>query len=239
MEKGYAVSFYSAYLVVRDIPYLGDKSALQTGAIVSKLVFTYNEHVSQDDHQVCFAGSVPFGLDGKLIPNLGGGPIQLPMSEASADVAENGKAVDGNGRPKVFYHGPIPPLAASNILRTSVTIYVRALNRHGGDDLYSRRRGCWSRRTETQAIYYLSIIALWEASMTEGLITTDPAIMLGKPVIHGTRITVEAILEKIANGETVDEILVDFPYLKRADVLGAVEYAMRVLKSDIVYTTGT
>jgi uncharacterized protein (DUF433 family) len=75
--------------------------------------------------------------------------------------------------------------------------------------------------------------------MTGELISTDPAIMLGKPVIRGTRITVETILEKIANGETVDEILVGFPSLKRTDVLGAVEYAVRVLKTDIVYTTGT
>jgi uncharacterized protein (DUF433 family) len=75
--------------------------------------------------------------------------------------------------------------------------------------------------------------------MTEGLITTDPNIMLGKSVIRGTRISVETILEKIANGETVDQILVDIPSLKKADVLGAVEYAMQVLKSDIVYTTGS
>jgi len=86
VEKGYAVSFDAAYLVVRDIPYLDDKGALQTGALVSKLVFVDQEHVTQDDHQVYFAGSVPFGLDGKPIPNLGGSATQLPMSEASADV---------------------------------------------------------------------------------------------------------------------------------------------------------
>lgn len=73
----------------------------------------------------------------------------------------------------------------------------------------------------------------------EGLIIADPAIMLGKPVIRGTRITVEAILEKMASGETVDEILSDFHSLKRADVLGAIGYAVQVLKTDIVYVTGT
>ncbi len=45
-----------------------------------------NSNVTQDDHQVYFGGSVPFGLDGKPIPNLGGGVTQLPMSDASADV---------------------------------------------------------------------------------------------------------------------------------------------------------
>jgi Domain of unknown function (DUF6791)/ThiF family len=86
VEKRYAVSFDSAYLVIRDIPYLNDKGALQTGTLVSKLVFTDNDHVTQDDHQVYFTGSVPYGLDAKPIPNLRGGPTQLPMGEKSADV---------------------------------------------------------------------------------------------------------------------------------------------------------
>jgi hypothetical protein len=86
VDKGYAVSFDAAYLIVRDIPYLDDKGELKTAALVSKLVFMDQEHVTQDDHQVFFSGSAPFGLDGKPIPNLGGGPAKLPMGEASADV---------------------------------------------------------------------------------------------------------------------------------------------------------
>ncbi len=45
MEKGYAVSIDAGYLVVRDIPYLNEKGELQTGALVSKLVFVDQEHV--------------------------------------------------------------------------------------------------------------------------------------------------------------------------------------------------
>lgn len=86
VEKGYAVAFDSNYLVIRDIPYLDSAGKLQIGAIVTKLEFIDQEHVTQTDHQVFFAGSVPHGLDGKPIPNLGGGTTQLALSEASKDV---------------------------------------------------------------------------------------------------------------------------------------------------------
>ena len=86
VEKGYAVASDSSYLVVRDIPYLDSDRKLQIGAIVTKLEFIDQERVTQTDHQVFFAGSIPHGLDGKPIPNLGGGPTQLALSEASKDV---------------------------------------------------------------------------------------------------------------------------------------------------------
>ncbi|OCZ54234.1 ThiF family adenylyltransferase [Dehalobacter sp. TeCB1] len=86
VEKGYAVGFDSNYLVIRDIPYLNQQLQLQTGAFVTKLVFIDQNKVKQDDHQVYFAGSVPYNLDGKPIPNLAGGPVSLPLSENSKDV---------------------------------------------------------------------------------------------------------------------------------------------------------
>lgn len=86
VEKGYAVSFDSNYLIIRDIPYLDGQRQLQTGAIVTKLVFINNERVTQDDHQIFFAGSVPYNLDGMPIPNLAGGTTQLALSAASSDV---------------------------------------------------------------------------------------------------------------------------------------------------------
>jgi hypothetical protein len=86
VDKGYAVAFDGNHLVVRDIPYLDSESRLQVGAIVAKLEFIDQERVTQTDHQVFFAGSVPYGLDRKPIPNLGGGPTQLALSEASRDV---------------------------------------------------------------------------------------------------------------------------------------------------------
>lgn len=86
VEKGYAVGFDSNYLIVRDIPYLDDKGAKQTGAFITKLVFTNQEQVVQDDHQVFFAGAHPHNIDGTPIANLGGGPTPLTLSPAAADV---------------------------------------------------------------------------------------------------------------------------------------------------------
>jgi uncharacterized protein (DUF433 family) len=60
----------------------------------------------------------------------------------------------------------------------------------------------------------------------------DPEVMLGKPVIRGTRITVEVILEKIAAGCPIEEVLADYPRLTRDDVLAAVAYARQAIGTD-------
>ena len=73
------------------------------------------------------------------------------------------------------------------------------------------------------------------AGMEKQLIQSDPSIMMGKPVIVGTRITVELILEKLASGETIDQILDAHPRLTREGVLAALDFAARVLKADVVY----
>lgn len=86
VEKGYAVGFDSNCMLVRDIPYLNAEREECWGAIVAKLVFTDQEHVVQDDHQIFFAGSHPHNTDGTPIPNLGGGPTSLALSDAAADV---------------------------------------------------------------------------------------------------------------------------------------------------------
>ena len=86
LDKGYAVAVDSNHLAVRDIPYLDAEGGLQTGAIVAKLEFIDQVRVTQTDHQVYFAGSVPYGLDGNPIPNLGGGSTTIDLSEACSDV---------------------------------------------------------------------------------------------------------------------------------------------------------
>jgi uncharacterized protein (DUF433 family) len=65
-------------------------------------------------------------------------------------------------------------------------------------------------------------------------IDINPQVMLGKPVIRGTRITVEILLEKLAAGNSIEEILDDYPRLTREDVLAAVAYAREALSTDEV-----
>jgi len=87
VAKGYAVGFdANHYLVVRDVPYLDHERKLRSGALVSKYVDAGDDRILQDDHQVFFAGPVPHGLDGRPIPNLGGGTTRLALSEGGADV---------------------------------------------------------------------------------------------------------------------------------------------------------
>ena len=56
-------------------------------------------------------------------------------------------------------------------------------------------------------------------------ITIDPRVMGGKPCIRGMRVTVGTIVGLIACGKTIAEILTDYPYLERDDVMEALSYA--------------
>jgi uncharacterized protein (DUF433 family) len=67
------------------------------------------------------------------------------------------------------------------------------------------------------------------------LIVSDPAVMMGKPVVAGTRITVDLILEKMAGGETIEQLLEAHPRLTRNAIFAALDYAKDVLRSDLVY----
>jgi len=66
----------------------------------------------------------------------------------------------------------------------------------------------------------------------ENLIEINAKIMVGKPVIKGTRITVELILEKLAAGENSEQILVSYPHLKREEIVSAVRFAVEAIRHD-------
>ena len=68
-----------------------------------------------------------------------------------------------------------------------------------------------------------------------GLIVSNPKIMMGKPVIRGTRITVELILEKFAAGQTEDQILYAHPHLTREGIRAALAFAAEALQASVVY----
>jgi len=63
--------------------------------------------------------------------------------------------------------------------------------------------------------------------------------MMGKPVIAGTRITVELILEKLAAGETIPQILTAHPRLTEEAIRAALAFASEALKADVVYPVPT
>jgi uncharacterized protein (DUF433 family) len=68
-----------------------------------------------------------------------------------------------------------------------------------------------------------------------GLIVSDPKVMMGKPVVRGTRITVELILEKLAAGETMEDLLTDYPHLTTEAIHAALGFAAQALRADVVY----
>lgn len=68
-------------------------------------------------------------------------------------------------------------------------------------------------------------------------IVSDPKIMMGKPVVSGTRITVELILEKLAAGETPEQILEAHPRLTDEGIKAALAFAAQALRYDVVYPT--
>jgi uncharacterized protein (DUF433 family) len=70
--------------------------------------------------------------------------------------------------------------------------------------------------------------------MSEPLIVSDPAVLLGKPVIAGSRITVELILEKLGSGESIEQLLESHPRLTREAVLAALRFAAQALRADVV-----
>ncbi len=66
-----------------------------------------------------------------------------------------------------------------------------------------------------------------------GRIVTNREILGGKPIIKGTRISVEFILELLASGVAEDEILQDYPHLTKEDIRACLEYAAHSLKNEI------
>lgn len=68
-----------------------------------------------------------------------------------------------------------------------------------------------------------------------GLIVSNPKVMMGKPVIRGTWVTVELILEKFAAGYTEDEILRAFPHITREGIRAALGFAAEALQASVLY----
>jgi len=82
---------------------------------------------------------------------------------------------------------------------------------------------------------YTPVVHRREIRMTHNLIQSDPDVMTGKPVVRGTRITVETILRKLSCGESIEQILESHPRLTRESVLAALEYAAEAMAHETVH----
>ncbi|MGC8718697.1 MAG: DUF433 domain-containing protein [Thermodesulforhabdaceae bacterium] len=67
-------------------------------------------------------------------------------------------------------------------------------------------------------------------------IEINPGILTGKPIIKGTRISVEFILELLSQGWSYEEILKNYSQLTREDILAAIEYCLEIIKEEKVYS---
>lgn len=71
--------------------------------------------------------------------------------------------------------------------------------------------------------------------MEQQMIISNPKIMMGQPVVSGTRITVDLILEKLSAGETFDQLLKAHPRLTKEGIQAALQFAREALRADVIY----
>ena len=66
-------------------------------------------------------------------------------------------------------------------------------------------------------------------------IIIDPGVLVGKPIIKGTRISVEFVIDLLARGWTVEQVLKEFDHLKIEDIQACLAYASEIIKSERIY----
>jgi uncharacterized protein (DUF433 family) len=71
--------------------------------------------------------------------------------------------------------------------------------------------------------------------MASQIIVSDPKIMMGQPIVAGTRITADLILEKLSAGETFEQLLEAHPRLTREGIQAALNFALEALRADVIY----
>ena len=69
-------------------------------------------------------------------------------------------------------------------------------------------------------------------------IEVNPEVLVGKPIIKGTRISVELILDRVADGWTMEDVLTSYPHITRDDVLAALSFAAEIFKEETFVAIG-
>jgi uncharacterized protein (DUF433 family) len=70
--------------------------------------------------------------------------------------------------------------------------------------------------------------------LMEDRIVIDPAVCNGRPVVRGTRITVQTVLEFLGAGDSIDEVLEEYPTLTREDILACLRFSSRLMSHHFV-----
>ena len=68
-------------------------------------------------------------------------------------------------------------------------------------------------------------------------ITVDPDVLVGKPIIKGSRVSVEFVIDLLARGWTTEQVLREYDHLKAEDIQACLGYASEMLKTERVYLT--
>ncbi len=69
-------------------------------------------------------------------------------------------------------------------------------------------------------------------------IEVNPAVLVGKPIIKGTRISVELIMDRMADGWSIEDLLASYPHISREDVLAALSFASELFKEETFMAVG-
>lgn len=69
-------------------------------------------------------------------------------------------------------------------------------------------------------------------------IEVNPAVLVGKPIVKGTRISVELILDRMADGWSMEDVLAAYPHINREDVLAALSFASELFKEETFVAVG-
>ena len=69
-------------------------------------------------------------------------------------------------------------------------------------------------------------------------IEVNPEVLVGKPIIKGSRISVELILDRLADGWSMDDVLSSYPHISREDVLAALSFASELFKEETFVVVG-
>lgn len=85
----------------------------------------------------------------------------------------------------------------------------------------------------------IKIVRVKKALKSEERIEINPKVAFGKPVIKGTRLAIDFILNLFGQGMTQEEILREFPQLEKEDLLAVLKYAQRVVQEEYIYPLNT